>query len=101
MKASVTGLALLLALSLAACGGPGDRIAGACMDSGEMSEEACSCLGQKADAELSDEQKATLVELIESSNEDATFEPTAEQFELAFFIAGAAVECQGGELFGG
>jgi hypothetical protein len=100
MKASVTGTALLLALLASACGGaPGDRIASACIESGEMSEEACSCLGEKADTELSDEQKATLVELIESADEQTT-EPTAEQFELAFFLAGAAVECQGGELFG-
>lgn len=100
MKASATGLTLLLALSLAACGGPGDRIASACQESGEMSAEACSCLGERADAELTDEQKTTLVELIESADENTNFEPTAEQFELAFFLAGAAVECQAGALGG-
>lgn len=100
MKASVTGAALVLALSLAACGAaPGDRIASACIESGEMSEQACTCLGEKADTELSDEQKTTLIGLIESADNQTT-EPTAEQFELAFFLAGAAIECQGGALFG-
>jgi hypothetical protein len=95
MKASVTMAALLATLLAAGCGGPGDRIASACIESGEMTDEACTCLGERADAELTNEQKATLVEIIESSD-DQTTEPTAEQFELAFFLAGAAVECQVG-----
>ncbi len=97
MKASLTGAALLAALLAASCGGPGDRIASACTESGEMSAEACSCLGERADSELTDAQKTTLVELIESS-ENQTTDPTAEQFELAFFLAGAAVECQAAAL---
>ena len=95
-----SALAALLALGLAGCGGGGggDRAAlvKACQEDGSMETEACECMADAAEEELSPEMYKLLVDSAKSGGdpEDAMNNLSAEeQSEFMGFAMKAAMTC--------
>ena len=95
-----SGIAVLLALGLAACGGGGgDRalLVDSCVAEGEEAS-TCECMADLAESELSPEAYATMVDLARDGGDNAeqimSELPMSQQTEFMGFMFQAATQCE-------
>jgi hypothetical protein len=81
-----------VALLAAACDGGGGAVMAACMETSEFNRATCDCIADRAAADLTGAQRATLVSAM---NEESGIDdlPISEQMQLATFMADAGMSC--------
>lgn len=98
MKTYLTGAALLAALLTTACGGESEEVAAlraSCEADSGMTPAECSCMIDKAQADLSEEQFTLLTSMV---GDNAPAEPPADlspadMAAMMTFITSAEAEC--------